>query len=273
MKFCTKCGAQVEDGLSFCTSCGEPMNAAETPSETQSVQETPQAQELPQNQTTTPKYDNALINESAEAVSQIKNVVKNVNIKEETANAKGFFADMFSNPIGAIKSIPESGGKHLNIALVVMVIWVAASFINALFSTFFVRLFGWNFGNFLQQIARVVTSTISPIFIVLALSAATYVFFKSRIDKFMPLVITIAIASAPQAIAAVLRIITSLIPGSFAVVGSINALLYLISIVLVYFGIKAFSDQDDESFFKNFVLIQCMYFAARIVLNAFGILI
>jgi len=255
------------------------MNAAETPRETQSVQETPQAQELPptqelpQNQTAIPKYDNAIMNESAEAVSQIKNVVKNVNIKEETANAKGFFTDMFSNPIGAIRSIPASGGKHLNIALVVVAIWVVASFINALFSTFFVRLFGWNFANFLQQIARVVTSTISPIFIVLALSAATYLFFKDKIGKFMPLVITIAIASAPQAIATVLRIITLLIPGSFAVVGSINALLYLISIVLVYFGIKAFSDEGDESFFKKFVLIQCVYFAARIVLNAFGILI
>jgi len=272
MNFCTKCGAQVEDGLSFCTSCGEPMNVAEAPVETSQVQEPTPTQELPQNQTTMPKYDNALMNESAEAVSQIKNVVKNVNIKEETANAKGFFTDMFSNPIGAIKSIPASGGKHLNIALVVMAIWVASSFVNALLSTFFVRSV-WNFANLLQQIVGLVTSTISPIFIVLALSAATYVFFKSRIDKFMPLVITIAIASAPQAIAAVLRIITSLIPGSFAVIGSVNALLYLISVVLVYFGIKAFSDQDDESFFKNFVLIQCMYFAARIVLNAFNILI
>lgn len=268
MKFCTKCGAQVEDGLSACASCGESMGVTET------TGETPSEQVPPQDQTFIPKYDNALMNESAEAVSQIKNVVKNVNIKEETANAKGFFTNMFSNPIGAIRGIPASGAKHLNIALVVMAIWVAASFINALFSTFFIRQFGWNFANFLQRVAIVVTSTISPIFIVLALSGATYLLLKNKIDKFMPLVITIAIASAPQAVAAVLRIIVSLIPGSFVVMGSVNALLYLISIVLVYFGIKAFSDQDDdESFFKKFVLIQCVYFAARIVLNAFGILI
>ncbi len=26
MKFCTKCGAQNEDGLAFCSSCGNPLN-------------------------------------------------------------------------------------------------------------------------------------------------------------------------------------------------------------------------------------------------------
>jgi len=269
MKFCVKCGTELKDGLKFCTSCGEPVDVAEIL--THQTAETPV--KPTQNQTATPKQENAFINETTETVSQIKGVIKNVNLKEEAERNKGFFTDMIRNPIDTIRAVAASDTNHLSIALAIIVVWSAASLIISLFSTFFVQQIGWTFGvgAVLQRLVSVATSTISPFFSVFVLSVAACALFKNKLGKFMPLVITITIANVPQAIGSVLRIIVSLIPRSSVVVGSINSLLYLLSIVLVYFGIKAFSGEEDESFFKKFVLIQCIYFASRIVLNAFGI--
>jgi len=50
MAYCTKCGAQVADGVKFCTSCGNPMGAAQPqaapqPSQEQAPQPQPQSQQ------------------------------------------------------------------------------------------------------------------------------------------------------------------------------------------------------------------------------------
>jgi hypothetical protein len=269
MKFCIKCGTQLEEGQNFCVACGAAIDAS---ADSQEAPPVPQPV-TPQAPTEADTQSNALVSEAGEAVSQIKDAVKNVNLKEETQKTKGFFIDMFSKPIGTINEVAADSAKHLNVALAVIAVWAAASLISALFSSFFIRLIGWNFaiGDMLQRIIGVITATISPAFIVVVLSAATYIIFKNKIKTFMPLVITITIANAPQAVAAVLRVIVSLIPGSSLIISPVNSLLYLISIILSYFGIKAFADEDDESFFKKFVLIQCIYFGSRIVLNSFGI--
>ena len=207
--------------------------------------------------------------EAVEAVSQVKDVIKNVDVKAETEKTKGFFMDMAANPIGKIKSVADSGSSFLSIAMIIFVVWTAATFVRSALSAI---TLSWQFSNIIPRLVSIVTSTVSPAFILLALSIAVYIFYKDRAKQFMPLIITITIASAPRAIGAVLSIITILIPTSGMVIGSVNAFLNLISIVLVYFGLKAFvGEQSDESFFKNFLKIQCVYFIARIVLGAFGV--
>lgn len=44
MAFCTKCGAQVADGIKFCNSCGNPMGAAQH----QAIPQQPRSQAAPQ---------------------------------------------------------------------------------------------------------------------------------------------------------------------------------------------------------------------------------
>lgn len=212
---------------------------------------------------------NELKDEALEAVSQVKDVIKNIDVKEEAEKTKGFFAEMLANPIGKMRSVANSGSSLLTVAIIILATWTAAVFVRSVLSTL---MRTWRFADVIPRFVNIITSTLSPAFIVLILAVAVYIFYKDKVKQFMPILITVTIASAPRALGAVLSVLVTLIPTSNMVIGSINAFLYLISILLVYFGIKALVVEDnDESFFKNFMKIQCVYFVARIVLGAFGI--
>ena len=223
------------------------------------------------NNDTNNELKNEIKNETTEAISQAKEVFKNVDIQQEAEKTKGFFVDMLNDPIGKIKSIGNSGVSLLPLAIAIFVVWTAAVFFRSALSALTLT---WRFANLIPRLVNIITSTVSPAFIILVLSASVYIVYKDKIKQFLPLIITITIASAPRAIAAVLSIFITLIPTSNMVIASINGFLSLISIILVYFGIKALVNEDsDEVFFKSFVKIQCIYFVARIVLQAFGIMI
>ena len=212
---------------------------------------------------------NDLKKETTEAISQVKEVIKNVDIKEETERTKGFFLDMLGNPIGKIKEVSGSESQFLSVAIVILAVWTAAAFLR---SVIFAISITWRFRDILPRIVSVITSTISPAAVVLVLSLGVYIFYKDKIKRFMPVVITITIASAPRALGAVLSILSALIPTSAIIISSAGAFLYLISVVLVYFGLKAIlGADDDEKFFVSFIKIQCVYFVARVVLSAFGV--
>jgi len=213
--------------------------------------------------------NNDLKKETTEAISQVRDVIKNVDIKEETERTKGFFLDMLSNPIGKVKEVAGSGSKFLSVAIVILAVWTASAFLR---SVFVALTRTWRFADILPRLVNVITSTISPVAIVLALALGVYVFYKDKINKFMPVVITIIIASAPRAVGSVLSILPALISTSNVIVSAAIAFLNLLSIVLVYFGLKALvGADDDEKFFSNFVKIQCVYFVARVVLSFFGV--
>ena len=207
--------------------------------------------------------------ETAEAISQVKDVIKNVDIKEETERTKGFFLDMLSNPIGKIEEVSGSDSKFLSVAIVIMAVWTASAFLR---SVLFAISRTWSFRDVIPRIVDVITSTISPAAIIIVLSLGVYIFYKDKIKRFMPVVITIIIASSPRAAGAVLSILSALIPGSAIIISSAGAFLYLISVVLVYFALKVLvGEDDDKKFFISFIKIQCVYFVARIVLSAFGV--
>ena len=213
--------------------------------------------------------NNDLKKETTEAISQVREVIKNVDIKEETERTKGFFLEMLGNPIGKIKEVSDSEAKFLSVAIVIMAVWTASAFLR---SVIFAISRTWRFVDILPRIVNIITSTISPVAVILALTLGVYVFYKDKFKKLMPVVITIIIASSPRAAGAVLSILSALIPGSAIIISSASAFLYLISVVLVYFALKALVGEDeDEKFFISFIKIQCVYFVARIVLGAFGV--
>lgn len=215
----------------------------------------------------------ALVSEAKQTASQIKDTVKNMKFKEETKRTKGFFSNMLKKPISTIQSVAASGMDYLNIAIAVIAVWVAASLVKSIFITFFVYHYGWNFGldDFLGGLLSIVFSVVTPIFIVIVLSAIFYMFFKKKVDKFLPLAITVTIAGAPYALSEVFGVLGALMPGAYSVIGKVDSLLSLVAVLLTYFALKTFSGEEDEKFFKKFVLIQGCFFGSRFIFNAFGI--
>ena len=49
--------------------------------------------------------------EASESVNQVKDIIKNVDIKEEARKTQGFFKEMMANPIGKIKAIAGNSSR------------------------------------------------------------------------------------------------------------------------------------------------------------------
>jgi len=218
-----------------------------------------------------PIITDELKKEAAESVNQVKEIIKNVDIKEEAKNTQGFFKDMIANPIGKIKAISGNSAEFFRVCVVILAIWVAAEFLRT-----FLRYIGnsWTFGNMFSNMFSIVMSTISPAAGVLVMSAIAYFLLKNKVNRITPVVVVIIIANIPRAVSSVLGILPVFAPGSISIVSPINAFLYAMSVILVYFGLKALAEEhDDELFFKKYVVIQGAYFAARFILGFLNIYI
>ena len=73
-----------------------------------------------------------LKNEVKDTVSEVKQAVKDTNLKNEANAAKNFFSNFFKSPFTEMKKIVESPKAFLKIAIIVFVVWVVAELIGNL---------------------------------------------------------------------------------------------------------------------------------------------
>lgn len=92
--FCTKCGAQIEDGAKFCTSCGQPVEEAAAPAQAPAAPEAVPAAPV---QETTPA-------EPAEKKDAVGDLL---------AKAKVFFAALAAKIMPAVKKADDKAGEVL----------------------------------------------------------------------------------------------------------------------------------------------------------------
>lgn len=85
--------------------------------------------------------------------------------------------------------------------------------------------------------------------------------------------VIVTIACVPRAIAAVIGILPSIISDSSQIVSPISSFLYVLSVVMVYFSLRCLLREDDESFFKKYILIQAIFIVVKLVLSFINIYI
>lgn len=73
--------------------------------------------------------------EATDTVNQVKDTIKNVDIKKDSIETKGFVVEMFKNPLGKIKEIVDKDtSKYFTYGIIILAIWVVARLINRSFS-------------------------------------------------------------------------------------------------------------------------------------------
>ena len=91
--------------------------------------------------------------ETVEAVKEVKETIKNVDIKNDAKAATGFVASMFKDPFGAIKEIAnDSNNKHLKTAIIFIAVWTIVVFIKAL------SIKHWSFDALFKNILSLIYS-------------------------------------------------------------------------------------------------------------------
>ena len=202
--------------------------------------------------------------EKFKTANDIKESVKNVNIKDETLKTKGFIGEMFKNPIDKIREIAKEDSKYFKTALFILVIWTIAVFITSSYST----IYYWGFARIFSNILNVLKEILVPIVGVLVLSLIIFVLNKNNKKSLTSIISTVTATRLPLAISSVVSILTLFSRNFAKVTHSFDALCTVITIVLSYFGFKEiFNEKDNNKFTKKFVLIQVIYYLVAIVLT------
>ena len=202
--------------------------------------------------------------ETFKTANDVKESVKNVNIKDETLKTKSFIGEMFKNPIDKIREIAKEDSKYFKTALFILVIWTIAVFITSSYST----IYYWGFARIFSNILNVLKEILVPIVGVLVLSLIIFVLNKNNKKSLTSIISTVTATRLPLAISSVVSILTLFSRNFAKVTHSFDALCTVITIVLSYFGFKEiFNEKDNNKFTKKFVLIQVIYYLVAIVLT------
>ena len=108
-----------------------------------------------------------LKSEASTTVNQVKDTIKNVDIKKDSIETKGFIAELFKDPLGKIKEIVDKeNNQYFKYAIIILVIWVVAELISRCF------LVGpiWGLSSLGSSLMSVIKATIAPICSILVMS-------------------------------------------------------------------------------------------------------
>lgn len=237
-----------------------------------------EAKETTKNETKenkTKKESNAkteeLKKEATDTVNQVKDTIKNVDIKKDSIETKGFVVEMFKNPLGKIKEIVDKDtSKYFTYGIIILAIWVVARLINRSFSFSHI----WGLSRVGSAILSILISGITPIVSVLVMSLIVFVMNTKNKKQLTTVITAIISASIPSVIASVVSILTIFGTKVSTITAPFASFCEVISTVLMYFTIKAiFGVEKNSEFIKKFVLIQGIFYIVYIVLSFFEIYI
>ena len=197
-----------------------------------------------------------LKSEASTTVNQVKDTIKNVDIKKDSIETKGFISELFKDPLGKIKEIVDKeNNQYFKYAIIILVIWVVAELISRCF------LVGpiWGLSSLGSSLMSVIKATIAPICSILVMSIIVLVMNSKNKKSLTTIITTVTTANIPLVIASVVSILT---------------ICSAVSIVLMYFTLKSiFGEEKNSEFIKKFALVELVYYIAYIVFSLLNIYI
>ena len=196
-----------------------------------------------------------LKSEASTTVNQVKDTIKNVDIKKDSIETKGFISELFKDPLGKIKEIVDKeNNQYFKYAIIILVIWVVAELISRCF------LVGPIWG-----LSSLGSSLMSVIVLVM----------NSKNKKSLTTIITtVTTANIPLVIASVVSILTIFGSSISTITIPFTRLCSAVSIVLMYFTLKSiFGEEKNSEFIKKFALVELVYYIAYIVFSLLNIYI
>ena len=204
-------------------------------------------------------------------MNQVKDTIKNVDIRKDTLETKGFLTEMIKNPLGKIKEVAtKNDSKFLKYVIIIIAIWCVAELIYESFTLNNL----WGFSHIGTSILSVIISAITPIISVLIMSIIIYVLNKTNKKNITTVFSAITTASIPLVFSSIVSLLNLINSRIGLITSSFAKLCNIISIILSYFAIKnVFGIEKNSEFIKKFLLIQFIYYVVYIILSLLGIYI
>lgn len=201
--------------------------------------------------------------ETADAVNQVRETIKNVDVKNDAREATGFATSMFKDPFGTIKTIlDDSSNKHFKTAIIFVAIWTIVVFIKALSIKY------WSFNALFRNVLSLVKTIIAPALGIVVLSGVIYFVNKKNKKSLVTIMTAVTTAKIPVIVAAVINLLTIFASSASKITTPISRICSAISIVLTYFTVKnVLGEEDNTSAFRKFVIVEAIYYVAYILIS------
>ena len=201
--------------------------------------------------------------ETKNTVNEVKETIKNVNIKDDAKKTTNFVASMFNSPLETLKTLANDGkNKNLKNALILMIVWLVVVLVKSLFGYHW----AWHFvGN---NILSVIKALLAPIFGIAGMCLVLYFMQKGEKKSLTTMFTTVTIATTPKILVTVLSLL-SLFSSKFnTVLTPISNFATVITIVYMYFATKLLiGNEENSKFIKKYTLIQAIYFVIYFALT------
>lgn len=201
--------------------------------------------------------------ETVETVNQVKDTIKNVDIKKDAKEAKGFVSEMFRDPFAKIKEIvDDKKNKNFKLAIIFIAVWTIAVLLKSLSTEH------WAFNILFRNIFSLVKVVIAPALGILVLSAIVYMLNKKEKRSLTTVITAITIANIPLVVSSIINLLTIFSYSAYKITTPISGLCSVITIILTYFTIKTlFKEEQNSKFLKTFVIIEAIYYVAYILIS------
>ena len=204
--------------------------------------------------------------ETKETVNQVKETIKNVNLKDDAKATKGFVKEMFSNPIEAVKraSSGEEGilKKVIIIVLLHIVVMCAYKIIEVIRNNGITQI--------LFHLDEIIWYSTKPLVSIILFSLIIYIMNKNNKKTLTVIASTMVVATIPLVIFDLLELIRMVTHGVSAVAiftNSLSTMFFGIYTIIAYFGMKEiFGITEENKAIKKFSLVQLIVAALLFVL-------
>ena len=200
--------------------------------------------------------------EASATFNDVKETIKNVDFKRDAEETKNFLIELFRNPVNAVRGVANSKGELFIVSLILLVVWtLGAIIIDG------VILNGFRARGGVSMLGAILT----PIASVLTLSGLT--FMMSKVKKSLTVIIaTITMAFVPVIVSDLARVFWAITPTMSDITMPISGFLMLISVVLMFFALKAlFSEEDSNKFVRTFFVIYAIYYVLVFITSIIGL--
>ena len=212
-----------------------------------------------------------LKNEASNTVNQVKDTIKNVDIKKDSIETKGFITELFKNPLEKLKEIVEKdNGQYFKYAIIILVIWVAAELIARCFAVGTI----WRWSGLGTSLMSIIRATIAPVISVLVMSVIVLMMNKNNKKPLTTIITAVTTANIPVVAASIVSLLTIFSTSASTITSPFAILCNTISTILMYFALKTiYGEEKNSDFVKKFVMVEALYYVAYIIFSLLKIYI
>ncbi len=210
--------------------------------------------------------------QTVNTAKQVKDTVKNINIKEEYKTSKDTIVSMFKDPIGTVENVADDKeNKFFKTSLFLIIVWAVIRLISKFITgikaaDIMDEDLGWILSEYIFELSTL-WSILAPALIVLVYSGIAYALNKNNKKSIPEIMSVVTIAYLPVIVSAIITLLNFISDDMYKITGVFSTILSITKTILLYFGLKnVFADNDDKSFIKKFIVIIAIYEVIAFVL-------